>query len=542
VDVEQEKKLITHDPANPVDRSTTTIVTADPSTTPPPEQAEGELIPRHRRHWGDRTFRFSLDSFRLGNNISLRRFSITEAALLLAMAYLTSKGLGVIRQSLFNAIFGTGPDATAYYAAFSLPDTLFNLIAGGALSSAFIPVFIRYEQRQGEHEAWRLASLVLNVLLVGLTLVILVAEFLAPQFVNRLLVPGLPPYERAMTTTLTRIMLLHPLILGLGTVATAVLKSKQQFLLPAVSIAIYDVGLIAGLLVTLAFPHVGIYGPTFGLLVSAFLQVGVLIPALRRQGVRYSFFWNLKYPGLREVLALLIPNLLALGIASVTNIVDTAFASYLPDHASIAAIRNASLLYGLPSVLLASTVGQALLPQITTQAARGRYLRMRNTILKIGGGAVLLSVPAALVLYLLGKPAIHILFQHGAFTAHSSALTSTALLGYAIGLPAVTADTLLIVCFYALKDARTPLFMNIVVLALHILLLTILVKVFTGPHAILGILVPGAITGAIEAALLYLILFMRLRRKVKTDKGAQRLYKRRLQPAEQAKRVGPPHM
>lgn len=490
-------------------------------------------LPR-RKHWGGRTFRFSLDSFRLGANISLRRFSVTEAALLLMMAYLTSKGLGVIRQSLFNALFGTGPDATAYFAAFNLPDTLFNLIAGGALSSAFIPVFISYEQRQGNREAWRLASLVFNVLLVSFAAVILLAELLAPQFVNTLLVPGLPPYEKALTTTLTRIMLLHSLILGLGTVATAILNSKQQFLLPALSIAIYDFGLIGGLLVSLAFPRVGIYGPTFGLLVSAFCQVGVLIPALLKQGVRYTFLWNLNHPGLREVMGLLIPNLIAVGIASATGIIDIAFASYLPDTASIAAIKNASLLYALPAVLLAQAVGQALLPQITTQATQGRYLRMRYTILKIGGGTVLLSVPAALALYFLGKPAIYIFFQHGAFTAHSSTLTSTALLGYAISLPAVTADMLLILCFYALKDARTPLFTNIGMLVLHVALLAILVKVFTGPQAILGILLTTAVTGTAEAVLLCLILFLQLRRKVKTDKGAQRLQKRRLQTRTQS--------
>lgn len=480
-----------------------------------------------RRSWGGRTFRFSLDSFRLGSGFSLRRFSVTEAALLLAMAFLTSKGLGVIRQSLFNALFGTGPDATAYYAAFNLPDILFNLIAGGTLTSAFIPVFIGYEQRQGEREAWRLASLVFNVLLVSLTAAILLAEVLAPQYVNKLLVPGLPPYERALTTTLTRIMLLHPLILGLGTVATAILNSKRQFLLPALSIAIYDFGLIGGLLVSHAFPHVGIYGPTFGLLVSGFCQVGVFIPALLKQGVRYSFLWDLKHPGLRQVLSLLIPNLIALGITSSSNIIDTAFASYLSDTASIAAIKNASLLYGLPSALLAYAVGQALLPQITTQATRGRYLRMRQTILKIGGGTVLLSIPAALALYVLGKPAIHILFQHGAFTAHSSELTSLALLGYAFILPAGTADALLILCFYALKDARTPLFTSISMLFLHIFLLMTLLKIFTGSQAILGILLIGAATATADAVLLCLILFVRLRGKVKEDKGAQRLQKRR---------------
>ena len=264
-----------------------------------------------RKHWGGRTFRFSPSSFRLGSNFSLRRFSITEGAFLFSMAYIASKMLGVIRQVMFNALFGTGPEATAYYAAFRLPDTLFNLIAGGALIYAFIPIFLSYDTQRGEREAWRLASLVFNVLLVSLTAFVLVAEIVAPAFVTKLLVPGLPPFEQALTITLTRIMLLHSLILGLGTVATAILNSRRQFLRPALSIAIYDLGLIGGLLVSFAIPGVGIYGPTFGLLVSAILQVGILIPALVQQGVRYSFVWNLKHPGLHEILGLLIPNLIA---------------------------------------------------------------------------------------------------------------------------------------------------------------------------------------------------------------------------------------
>ena len=208
----------------------------------------------------------------------------------------------------------------------------------------------------------------------------------------------------------------------------------------------------------------GIYGPTVGLLVSAILQVGILIPALVKQGVRYTFLWNLKHPGLYEVLGLLVPSLIAVGIGAVGSIADTAIASNLPDKASIAAIANASMLFGLPSVLLAQALSHSLLPQLTMQATYGRYLRMSLTILKIVEGAVLLSIPTALVLCVFGKQANHLLFQHGKFTAHSSALTSMALFGYAVGLPGVTADVLLVTCFYALKDARTPLFTGILVL------------------------------------------------------------------------------
>ena len=187
------------------------------------------------------------------------------------------------------------------------------------------------------------------------------------------------------------------------------------------------------------------------------------------------------------------------------------------------------MLFGLPSVLLATAVSQSLLPQITMQATHGRYLRMSLTILKIVGGAVLLCIPAALVLYFLGKPTIHLLFQHGAFNAHSSSLTSIALFGYAIGLPGLTATVLLVTCFYALKDARTPLFTGIVTLVVRIALLLLLFKLLTGRYTILAIPLSTSITGTAEAACLSLILFVRLRKKIRTDKGWLRLKERRLE-------------
>jgi len=429
------------------------------------------------------------------------------------MAYIASSMLGVIRQVMFNALFGTGPQATAYYAAFRLPDTLFNLIAGGALTHAFLPIFLSYDTQRGEREAWRLASLVFNVLLVSLTALVLLAEILTPAFVTKLLVPGLQPSEQALTITLTRIMLLHPLILGLGSVATAMLNSRRQFLRPALSIAIYDLGLLTGLLV------------------SAMCQVGILIPALVKQGIRYTLLWNLKHPGLHEILGLLIPNLIAVGVGSVSAIINTAFASYLPERASIPALTNALMLFGLPSVLLAQAVSQSLLPQITMQATHGRYLRMSLTILKIVGGAVLLCIPAALVLSFLGKPAVGLLFQHGAFNAHSSALTSMALFGYAVGLPGQTATLLLVTCFYALKDARTPLVTDIVTMVARIALLLLLFKLLTGRYTLLAIPLATSITGSVEAACLSVILFVRLRKKIRLDKGFQRLKRRRMQGA-----------
>ena len=477
--------------------------------------------------WGGRTFRFNLKNFLPGRDFSVRRFSIVEAALLLMFALLASRGLGVVRQTIFNAMFGTGPEANAYYAAARLPDTLFNLIAGGALTHAFIPVFLSHEKDHGKQEAWRLASLVFNILLVAMTLLTLVAEFFAPTFVNTIIVPGYSHSEQALTTSLTRIILLQPLLLGLGSVITAMLNGKRQFLLPALSIAVYNIGLIGGLLVARAVPGVGIYGPTYGILAAAVLQGAVQVPALLKQGFRYSFVWNIRDRGLWEVMKLLGPNALAVAIGSTGFIVDTAFVSYLPDTASLSAIHNAQLLYGLPEALMAQAIGLSLLPHIATQATARRYVRMRQTTLKVMGAAIALAVPCAVLLWLLGKPTIRILFQHGAFTAHASSLTNLAVIGYAVGLPGIIAGELIVNGFFALKDTRTPLFTNTFALTMRIGLILLLLRVLHGTSIILAIPLSLSGSATLEAILLCIVLLLRLRQKVQQDAGMVRLQRRR---------------
>lgn len=470
---------------------------------------------------------FNPNMYRPGPNAALRRFSITEAALLLIAAYLASRGLGVLRQSLFNALFGTGPAAVAYYAAFRLPDTLFNLIAGGALTHAFIPVFISQEKDRGQREAWRLASLVFNILLVALTIFVLIGEFLAPAFVNNILVPGYSPSQQALVTTLTRIMLIQPLLLGLGTVATAVLSSKRQFLMPSISIVVYNFGLIGGLLCTLAVPSLGIYGPTFGVLAAGLFQASVQIPAVFREGVRYIFTWNLKNPALYNVLRLLIPNVIAVAIASTAVTYETNFTSYLSDKASLAALHNAYLLYDLPVALLIQAVAIAALPRMAELAAQHSFFRLRLTIIRVVGSSLLLSVLCAFLLYFFAKPIIELLFHHGAFTRHASNLTNVALIGYLVALPCVTASQLLAKGFYALKDAVTPLITSVLSVALRYVLLIFLLKSLTGPHALIAIPLALAGSAALEALLLTVLLFTRLHKRMALDAGLQRFLRRR---------------
>jgi putative peptidoglycan lipid II flippase len=186
-------------------------------------------------------------------------------------------------------------------------------------------------------------------------------------------------------------------------------------------------------------------------------------------------------------------------------------------------LHNAEMLQALPVALIAQAMGQSLLPHLSLQAATSRYVRMRQTAVKVMGMSILLTVPAAIILILLGKPTILILFQHGAFDQHSSALTDMALIGYAVALPGQAAGNLLASGFFALKDAFTPLLTNIFALVSRIGLLIVLPIALKGPLVILSIPLALAGSATVEALLMSLLLLLRLHLRIKKDKGMERL-------------------
>jgi putative peptidoglycan lipid II flippase len=430
----------------------------------------------------------------------------------LMASFFFSAGLGAVRQVLFNARFGTGPEANAYYAAFRLPDTLFSLIAGGALSSALIPVLLSTVRDDGDQEGWRLSSLVLNTLLALVLVVTVLGEITAPLVVTRLLVPGYDPETQELAVRLTRIMLLQPAILVIGSVATAMLNSRSQFLLTALSVASHNVALITGITATAAFPGLGIYGPTIGVVCGAVLQAIILLPGILGSGARYQRVWNLADRRLREVGRLLVPNGLAVGVAYAGFIVDTAFASQADDPATLAAVQNAFLLVGLPIALLGQAVGQAAFPRLAAHAAAGEYRELRGALLRAIGVMVLLSLGAVLGLVMLGRPVIRILFEHGEFSAGAGDLTARVLAIYALGLPAYVATEVLVRALIAMRDARTQLITN----TLQLLLRAALVAIFLERLDARAIPMAFAVSAAIETLALLVITFGRLRLRLRT--------------------------
>lgn len=434
-----------------------------------------------------------------------REFSVAEASFILMVSFFTSALLGAVRQILFNAQFGVGMEANAYYAAFRLPDTLFSLIAGGALSSAMIPVLLNTRREEGAAAGARLIHLVLTAVLAFFALVVLVVEFFTPTFVTRLLAPGFDAETSQLTVTLTRIMLIQPLILAAGSVATAVLNSRNQFLLTGLSIVSHNVALISGILAARYVPGLGIYGPTLGVVLGAIFQALILLPGLTQSGA-LRFIWNPADARLREIVRLLIPNGLSVSVNYAGSIVDTAFASTAGQMAALGAIYNAWLLVGLPIALLGQAVGQAVFPRLAAQAEAQEWSTLRKTLWQALGAVLLLSLLALAALVFGGRQAIRTLFERGQFNAAAGDLTYSVLLAYAIALPAYVGTEVITRGLIALRDTRTPLLTNLLQLAGRTVIMALLVSRFgvvTIPAAL-------AITATLEMVVLGMVLFGKL--------------------------------
>jgi putative peptidoglycan lipid II flippase len=436
-----------------------------------------------------------------------REFSIAEASFVLMSSFLLSAALGAIRQILFNAQFGAGFQASAYYAAFRLPDTLFSLIAGGALSSAMIPVLLSARKNDGNLAEEQLLNLVLNSLLALFVLIVIVGELAAPVFVSHVLAPGFDTRTSTLTVSLTRLMLIQPLILVAGSVVIALLNSRNQFLLTAASVASHNLGLIGGILATRLHPALGIYGPAWGVIAGAVLQVLILLPGVLANDLRFHVAWNPRDRHLREVIALLIPNGLAVGVLYAGFILDTAFASKSGQIDALPAIQNAFLLIGLPIALLGQAVGQSSFPRLAEQAATRQWQELRRTVLRALAAVVIIAVPATLFMMVAGRRVIHVLFEHGQYGTHAGSLTYDVLVSYAIALPAYVATEVLTRGLIALRDTRTPLLTNTLQIAGRAGLMVILL----GSVGVLAVPRAFAVMACVETLILAGVLTLRLR-------------------------------
>jgi len=431
------------------------------------------------------------------------------------LAFVLSNLVGLVRQVLVARAFGTGLEMDAFNAAVTIPDVLFNLMAGGALASAFIPTFTAFLARDERDAAWKLASAVTNLAALALTVASALAALFAPLLVRQVLFALKPDSDPAlldMTVQLLRIILIAPAIFGVSGLSMGILNAHQKFWLPALAPVVYWVGWIVGLVFLV--PSLGIYGLAWGYVLGAVLHLAIQLPdLLRLAGRRYSPTFGLGSPAVREVARLMAPRLLGVAAVQLNFVINAVVAAGL-GPGSLSAINVARMLMTMPLFAIAQSVATAALPTFSAQVARGELGEMRASLAATLRGVLLLSVPAMLGLILLRVPVTAMLFQRGAFDATSTQMVAWALLWYTAGLIGHSVVEILSRAFYALHDTKTPVLVGTAAMGLN----AVFSFLFPGVFASIGGL---ALANSLATALEAVALLWMMRRRLDGIDGAQ---------------------
>jgi putative peptidoglycan lipid II flippase len=428
---------------------------------------------------------------------------ILRAATLVMVLFLFSRIAGLAREVIIGARFGTSAELDAYLAAFRVPDLLFQLVAGGALGSAFIPVFTGCLTQRNLTGAWRLFSAVTNLVLILMTMLAVGAALAAPFLVRNLLAPGFTPQQQALTVSLMRWMLISTVIFGVSGIMMGVLNSFQHFLLPALAPLLYNLSIIAG--AWFLAPTLQIYGLVIGVVVGAFLHLDTQLLGLWWYRARYYPRLGLNDPNVREVGRLMAPRVVGLAAVQINFWVNTLLASELPPG-SISALNYAWLLMLLPQGIVAQGMATAAFPTFSSLEARGLYAELRQVITNTLRMVLFLTIPAAVGLFVWRVPLVRMLLERGEFTARSTELTAYALAFYAFGLVGHSVVEIVARAFYALHDTRTPVAIGIGSMALNVLL-SLWLRV---PLGIGGLALANTLATLLEMGLLGLLLARRL--------------------------------
>jgi len=394
---------------------------------------------------------------------------IARAAGTVMVAMVLSQAMGLIAKMLTSRAFGTGMESEAFFAANRFAEIIFNLVAGGALGSAFIPTFTGLLANEKRKQAWRLASAIANLVLLILTLVSILSAIFAQEVVHYILAPGFgaaDPAKEALAVELLRIQLPSSIIFGLSGLIMGILNAHQHFLLPALAPSLYQVGWIFGILVL--SPEMGVFGLAWGIVIGSALHLVVQLPRLLKLHERkYTPSLGLKLPDVREVARLMGPRLLGVAVVQLNFLVNTLLASYQPEG-SVTALSLAFPLMIMPQAAIAQSIAIAALPTFSAQYARGKLSDMRHSLAATLRGVLFLAIPASAGLVLLREPLVALIYQGGEFTIQSTQMVAWALLWYGLGLIGHSVVEIVSRAFYALHDTKTPVFIGIAAMSLNL--------------------------------------------------------------------------
>jgi putative peptidoglycan lipid II flippase len=426
-------------------------------------------------------------------------FNPAWAATFVMAGILASRILGFIRERAVADLFGRTPATDAYWAAFAIPDLMYYLLIGGALGSAFIPVFTGYLARGEEKEAWYVASSFINgvvLLMVGfVALGMLFAPLLAPVVAYEFRGEQLKLLVRLM-----RMMFPAVFFTALAGIGAAVLNSYRRFGISSFGPIAYNLCIIAA--AYLLGPRYDIPGMAVGVVIGAALNFSLQAWFARRHNAGYRMVVDFHHPGPRKMLRLFLPTLLGLSIVQINLLVNQNLASGLTG--GITALRLANRLMQLPLGLFATTISTVIFPTMTRQAALHQLDDLRRSVATGLRVICFITIPASVGLIVLAVPIVRLLYQTGKFTAADTRATATALVFYSLGLFSQSAVQHLTRVYYSLQDTTTPVRVGLFTVAANIALSAWFVKGMDLGHG--GVALAFALTSLLDLAFLFWLL------------------------------------
>ncbi len=435
---------------------------------------------------------------------SKKQLSVGSAAIVLVSMVFASRVMGLIRDRLLSARFA--PDELGvYFAAFRIPNLLFELLIMGALTSAFIPVFTKYLSHGEEDNGWKMTSTLINVTLILLT-ILSVPMLVWTHALSRLMAPGFSPEQINEMASFTRFMIMFQVLpLLVGSFFTGLLQSYHLFIIPAVAPVVYNIGIIIGILVL--SPSMGLYGAVLGVGIGAVLFLVIQLPLLVQTGYRHRLTIDLSHKGVREVVRLIGPRTLGLAVSQIDLTVDLMLASLL--GARMVTIFNfAQHLQQLPVGLFGASIAQAALPTLSIASVKDDGEQFKKTIIRAVHQMLFFVLPASVFFIVLRIPVVRLVFGASRFDWQATVLTGMTLSAFSLSLFAQSLVHILARGFYAMYDTKTPVGISVISIILNTVLSIVFVQYLHWPVWSLGL--STSIASIVNATLLFVLLDRRV--------------------------------
>lgn len=441
---------------------------------------------------------------RVWDLVSRKQTTVGSAAMIMVIMVFASRVLGLLRDRLLSGRFAP-EELGVYFAAFRLPNLLFELLVMGALTSAFIPVFTKYLTQDKEAEGWQMTASLINISVLVLGVLSLPLLFFTETLSN-LLAPGFTDMQIRQMSDYTRFMILFQVTpLLIGNFITGILQSYNLFFLTALAPVVYNIGIILGIVVLT--PVLGLKAPVVGVGIGAMFFMAIQLPLLIRLGYRHTLSFDYKNKGVREVGKLFAPRTLGLAVSQIDTTVDLMLASLL--GARMVTIFNfAQHLQQLPVGLFGATVAQAALPTLSRASVKQDKEEFIKSVIRAIHQILFFVLPASVFFIVLRIPIVRLVFGAARFDWQATVLTGVTLSMFSISLFAQALVHVLARGFYALYDTRTPVMISIISIIINTVASIVFIQVYHLPVWALGL--STSIASIVNAGVLFVLLNRRV--------------------------------